>query len=129
MKIKLFILTVATSFFSFIIGDIVTDIAAVIKTANSKEISKFFADNVDLKILEHEDTYSKSQAELIIKDFFIKHPVKTFTLSHQSAAKGDSQYAIGSLVTSSGKFRVYYLLKKTGDKHLIQQFRIETEGE
>ncbi len=129
MKFKLFILSFLIGFSGFASKDLISDIAAVIKTGNSKEISKYFADNVDLKIIDKEDAYSKSQAELIIKDFFTKHAVKSFTLSHQSTSKGDSQFAIGTLVTANGKYRVYYLLKKFGDKQLIQQFRIEAEDE
>ncbi len=51
-------------------ADIADDVAAAIRTGNAKEISKYFADNVDLKVLEQENIYSKAQAELILKDFF-----------------------------------------------------------
>src|SRR5438046_439555 len=80
------------------------EVESAIKTGNASEISKHFSDNVDLKIMDKEEVYSKSQAELIIKDFFAKHPVKSFNLLHKSAAKGDSQYSIGTLETSNGKF-------------------------
>ena len=111
-----------------ITSDLNEDISNAIKSGNSKAIAAYFADNVDLKILTQEDVYSKSQAELIIKDFFSKHPVKSFKIVH-SSSKNDSQFAIGSLETSTGKFRVYFLLKKSAAKQLIQQFRIETENE
>lgn len=113
----------------FFLSDVSDDIAVAIRSGNAKEISKHFSDNIDLKILDKEDIYSKAQSELIIKDFFIKHPVKTFTIVHKSASKNDAQYAIGLLETSNGKFRIYFLLKKNADKLLIQQFRIESENE
>ena len=105
------------------------DVANAIKTGNANEVSKHFSDNVDLKIIDKEEVYSKSQAELIIKDFFAKHNVKSFNILHKSATNGDSQYTIGSLETSAGKFRVYYLMKKAVDKLLVSQFRIESENE
>ena len=110
-------------------ADIIDDIAGAIRSGNAKEISKYFSGNVELKVLDQENIYSKAQAELIIRDFFTKHPVKNFTLAHKSTAKPDSQFAIGTLETSNGKYRVHYFLKKTGDKLMIQQFRIETEDD
>jgi hypothetical protein len=106
-------------------------IAAAIKSGNAKEISKYFSDDVDMKILDKEEVYSKAQAELILKDFFAKHPVKSFTLAHKSApnAKNSSQYVIGTLETANGKYRTYFLLKTTGAQQQIQQFRIEADNE
>jgi hypothetical protein len=106
-------------------------IAASVNSGNAKEISKFFNDDVDMKIIDKEDVYSKAQAELILKDFFAKHPVKSFSLAHKSApnAKNGSQYVIGTLDTGNGKFRTYFLLKTAGGRQLIQQFRIEADNE
>lgn len=109
-------------------ADINEEIASAIKAGNSKVIASYFSDNVDLKVLNQEDVYSKAQAELIIKDFFTKHPVKSFNIIHKSS-KNDSQFAIGKLETANGKFRVYFLLKKSGEKLHIHQFRIEPENE
>ena len=109
--------------------DISDDIAAAIRSGNAKQISGFFSDNVDLKIIDKEGVYSKSQAELIVKDFFAKHTVKSFTIGHKSAANNGSLYSIGTLETSNGKYRIYFLLKKGSEKTFIQQFRIETENE
>ena len=113
---------------AFIAGDITDEIALAVRSGNSKEISVHFTDNVDLKVLQQEDVYSKAQAELIVKDFFSKHTVKSFEIDHKSV-KNDTQFAIGKLDTSAGKFRVYFLIKKSGGKLKIQQFRIEAENE
>jgi hypothetical protein len=110
-------------------ADAIDDIATAIRSGNAKNISKFFNENVDLKLIEQEDLYSKLQAEMILKDFFIKHPVKSFSVAHKSEQKNGSQYVIGTLETSNGKFRTYFLIKTTGTQIFIQQFRIETENE
>ncbi|RLD46286.1 MAG: DUF4783 domain-containing protein [Bacteroidetes bacterium] len=101
-------------------------IISAIKSGNSVAVSKYFNSNVELSILDNEDVYSKSQAQIILKDFFAKHKVISFKVLHQGGKNG-SNYLIGNLVTSNGTFRVYYLLKKVGNKQLIQQFRIEDE--
>lgn len=115
-------------YFSYNI-DINEDIAIAIKAGNSKDISKYFSETIDLKILDKEDVYSKQQAELILKDFFAKNMVKKYTVVHKSVAKNDTQYTIGSLETAKGKYRIYFLLKKSKEKMFIQQFRIEQENE
>jgi len=79
--------------------------------AMQKRFQKYFADNVDLKVLEQENIYSKAQAELILKDFFAKHPVQEFTVVHKSQPKNDSQFTIGTLKTTNGTYRVHYLMK------------------
>ena len=114
---------------AFIAADVIDEIAAAIRSGNPKNISAYFIENIDLKVINQEDVYSKQQAEMILKDFFSKHPVKSYTVAHKSEAKNGSQYVIGTLDTSNGKFRTYFLIKTTGGQTLIQQFRIETENE
>ena len=109
--------------------DVSTDVLEAIKQGNASGIAKHFNDKIDLKILDQEDVYSKAQAELVLKDFFAKHPVKSFVESHSSNAKSANQFVVGSLTTTKGKFRVSFLLKKFGDRFLISQFRIENDNE
>ena len=110
--------------------DITDDVAAAIKTGNASNVSKFFSANVDLKIMDKEDVYSKAQAELILKDFFAKNPIKSFAVIHKGTSKTGDQFVIGSYETSSGKkFRSYFLFKKEGAALTIQQLRFEDENE
>lgn len=111
------------------IADVADEVAAAIRKGNASEVSKHFADNVDLKVLEQENIYSKAQAELILKDFFNKHTVKSFTIVHKSVPKNDSQFAIGTLETTNGKYRVHYLMKTIIGKTSVTQFRIENSDE
>jgi hypothetical protein len=108
------------------IADLIAD---AIRTGNAKEIAKYFAENVDLKVLEQENIYSRAQAELILKDFFAKHPVQEFTIVHKSTPKNNSQFATGTLKTTSGVYRVHYLMKTSGASTTVTQFRIENSEE
>ena len=130
MKTRSVILLFAIAFSSFAFkADVIDDIASAIRSGNPKNISNYFIENIDLKVIEQEDVYSKQQAEMILKDFFSKHAVKSYTVAHKSEPKAGSQYVIGTLETTNGKFRTYFLIKTTGAQTLIQQFRIETENE
>lgn len=110
--------------------DISDDVAAAVKTGNAANVAKYFSSSVDMKILDKEDVYSKAQAELILKDFFTKNPIKSFAVVHKGTSKTGDQFAIGTYETSSGKkFRAYFLFKKEGTGLTIQQLRFESQDE
>ena len=128
MKLKSVIILFSLSIFSMAFRiDVIDDIATAVRSGNPKNISKYFIENIEMKMIDKEQVYSKQQGEMILKDFFGKHPVKAFTVAHKSEPKNGSQYVIGQLETSNGKFRTFFLIKTTGDKTLIQQFKIENE--
>ncbi len=114
--------------FSQYSGDIPNGISLALKNGNSKELVKYFNENVEMVILNEEGIFSKTQAEMILKDFFSKHRSKNFSLLHQGG-KTDAKYGIGTLQAENDSFRVYFLLKNKGGNTLIHQFRIEKENE
>lgn len=103
------------------------DMATAIKSGNADNMTALLAPMVDLTIAEKEGNYSKQQTVQIVRDFFGKHPVKDFRIMHKGEAKDGSKYAIGSLQTANGSYRVYFLAKKSGEKMLVQQLRFESE--
>jgi hypothetical protein len=109
-------------------GEIPSNIILALKTGNAKEIASNMNENVEMVILDKEGIYSKTQAEMILKDFFMNNPPRKFSLLHQGG-KAESKYGIGDLETSDDTFRVYFLLKRKNEKTLIHQFRIEKENE
>ena len=109
-------------------SDVCNDIASNIRAGNSKEIAHYFNTTVDLTILTQEDIYNKTQAELIVKNFFVKNTPKAFNIIHQGTSKEGSKYAIGTLETNQGgTFRTYLLIKQIAGKNYIQELRFEKE--
>ena len=100
-------------------------ITNAIKLGNYKEVSKYFDAKVDMAVLNKENSYSKAQAELIIKDFFAKNKVSGYQIIHRGKSRDGAQYAIGSLITGTGTYRTYVLTKGEGDKTRIQHLRFE----
>jgi len=97
------------------------------KNGDASLISGFFKNTVELSINGKEDIYSSTQAEIILKDFFNLHTPNGFEVIHQGG-QGASKYAIGSLKTDSGTYRVTLLIKATDSKSYIHQLRIEKDG-
>jgi len=98
------------------------------KAGNAEELAKHFHNNIELIILETEDVYSRSQAEQIMRRFFLEHKPQAFKIIFDGG-KESSQYAIGSLSTPGTVYRVYILIKKQDGIPLIHQLRIEEEDE
>jgi len=101
-------------------------VSMAFRAGNASELSKYLNNTVQILLLGKEDFYKKNIAETILKDFFSQYRTKDFIIRHQGGTN-DAQYAIGSLKTDKGDFRVYFLLKKVGTELLIHQIRIEPD--
>jgi len=102
-------------------------IITAIKTANAKDLSIYFNNPVDLTTPGNEGTYSKAQAEMILKGFFQKYPPSSFIISHQGKSNDGSQYAIGAYKSGSNQFRTYLLLKVISGQPMIHQLKFESD--
>lgn len=103
------------------------EIVTSIQNGNDVSLAAFFNENVELVVENHDDVYSKSQAQQIVAEFFKTNRPKQFSIIHQGG-KEDACYAIGSLTTTTGTFRVYFLLKSKNNNSFIHQLRIEKQG-
>jgi hypothetical protein len=108
-------------------ADIYDDIALAVKNGNYKEVARYFNVRVELKIGETEDIYSKSQAEIILRDFFTKNPSINFTIKHKGASAKGLPYIIGDYQASTGNFRTYFLFKQEGNTLFIQELHFDRE--
>jgi hypothetical protein len=127
-RLKFLILIFGLFFFaSAAFAQIPDDIVLSIQNGNHDKLASYFNQNVELVVQEHDDVYSKSQAQQIVAEFFKANKPKQFTIIHQGGKEG-ARYAIGSLITNTGTFRVYFLLKNTDENSYIHQLRIEKQG-
>ena len=102
---------------------IVENIGGSIGTGNVGGISRYFDNAVSMTISGNQSTYSRSQAEMILRDFFSKNNAKGFSMERSS--KGNNSYAIGTLATSNGNYRAYFALRQKDGGYVIQEIRLE----
>ena len=105
-------------------AQIPNEILLSLKSGNAKVLSRYFNQNVDLVVLNDQNVYSKAQAQQIVGNFFNDYPPEDFSVVHDSGKEG-AKAVIGTLKTSNGSFRVYFLLKQNEGKEYIHQLRIE----
>ena len=109
----------AFSFFSSI-----DEVITAMKAGNASEIARFFDNTVEINMPDKSNSYSKSQAQLVLKDFFSTSAVKSFEMIHKGENAG-SQFCIGTLVTKTGTYRTTIFMKQKGDKQLLQGITFE----
>lgn len=102
-----------------------SQVNSALSSGNSTMLSAYFESTVNITILDKENTYSKQQAEIILKDFFAKNPVISFKSIHEGASPEGSKFAVGKLTTSNGTFRTFILVKQKGASFVIQEIRFE----
>ena len=119
------VLSILTFFFSsFKVNTGIDEVVAAMRSGNSTLIAKYFDDLVDISMPDKSNTYSKTQAELLLKDFFTNNPVKKFEIIHKGENAG-SQFCIGTLYTKNGSFRTTIFMKQKGGGQLLQELRFE----
>lgn len=102
----------------------IDDIINALKNADAKKITDFFDTKVDISMPGKTGSYTKSQAESMIKDFFNNNKVQSFEEKHRGENNG-MQYCTGNLVTQNGVYKTTFLTKLKGDNQLIQTLRFE----
>ena len=100
-------------------------VVTAIRTGNVTQLSPFFDSRVDISLPDKSDTYSKSQAEMVIGDFFSNNIVQNFKITQQGES-GETVFCAGILQTRSGNFRTTLFFRHKGDKHFLQEIRFQT---
>ncbi len=105
----------------------VDDISNALKTGNAPGLSAYFHSTIDLTIIQKQGTYSKSQAEQVVQNFFGDNKPSNFAVNHSGTSGEGSKYIIGALTTSTGEYRVYIYFKNLNGAELIQTLRFELD--
>ncbi|MDP4238789.1 MAG: DUF4783 domain-containing protein [Bacteroidota bacterium] len=104
--------------------EVPSEIITALNNGNAGQLSNYFNSSVELFIENKNDVFRKPQAAEIIADFFRKNHVNSFQLLHKGN-KDAASFAIGTLKTATGNFRLYVLTRKNE----IQQLRIEPSND
>ncbi|WP_343667109.1 DUF4783 domain-containing protein [Chitinophaga sp.] len=103
------------------------DVVSSIKSGDVSSLSRYLDNTVEINISGKSSSYSKSQAEIILKDFFSKNQVKSFELIHQGEGGGGSRFGIGNMGTSGGSYRTSFFLQKKGGSMVLNELRFENK--
>ncbi|MGN6509308.1 MAG: DUF4783 domain-containing protein [Chitinophaga sp.] len=102
------------------------DVVAAIKKGDAAALGKHLDNTIEINIAGKNNSYSKAQAEIILKDFFAKNTVKSFEIIHKGEGNG-SYFGIGNLVTANGPYRLSFFLQKKGNSLVLNELRFESK--
>ena len=129
MKQIFTLLTVFLTFFTIQThaqaGGNIDNIVTALKKGDANELTRYVNDNVDITLPSKTDTYSKAQAQMIIKDFFSNNEVTGFELNHKGDSPGGT-YCMGTLQTKNGNFRAQVFMKVKNGANYVKEIRFQT---
>ncbi|MBK7149299.1 MAG: DUF4783 domain-containing protein [Bacteroidetes bacterium] len=102
-------------------------VSSAIRNGDAGSLAQNITGNVEITIKDTEASYSKAQAEQVLRKFFDSNRPKSFSIAHQGTSPEGSKYFIGSLSTSNGTFRTYVYAKTSGNALSIQEIRFEAQ--
>jgi hypothetical protein len=104
---------------------VIDDVLNGFRNADAGHIAKHFDNTLEMTLPDgRSGSYSKAQAEQVLKDFFKNHPVKGFQSVHKGENSGN-QFCIGTLQARTGNYRTTIYMGQRGDKQLVQEVKLE----
>lgn len=100
-------------------------IASAIRGGDARSLAGFFNETIDLGLPDNDNSYSSSQGEMIMRDFFKKYPPASFEVIQKGTTDPESRYAIGTYKTATDEFRVYINLRKDKADFRIHKLKFE----
>lgn len=109
---------------SFTAQNGIDEVIGALRTGNSSQLSNFFDDHLELTLPDKSDSYSRAQAQMIVKDFFGNNGVKGFELKHKGDSPG-GHFCIGTLQTNAGNFRTNVFMRVKNGKEVVKEIRFQ----
>lgn len=98
-----------------------------IKAGDAKELVKYFNASVELNLEGDVNTFSKAQAEFVLRDFFKKHSPTEFNIVHSGSSKAGLQFAIGKYQSGTESFDVLMRVREVEKNYLIHEMSFTKE--
>ncbi len=90
----------------------------------SDEISTFFSSSIQLTTPGKEGVYSKSQAKMILAEFFEVNAPKQAALTNKGNSENGAQFILLDLKTAKESFKVNIFYRGTGNSVKIHELKI-----
>lgn len=97
---------------------------SALKRNNAAQVVSLGGDKILLNIEGKDGVYSKPQVALMLKNFFSKHPCRSFSYSHKGQQGKSTAVGIGEY-KSDRQFRVTVQFKASGSSYRLERLSIE----
>lgn len=103
------------------------DITEAFASGNARELAESFSSMVDLGLPEGDNSYSKSQGEIVMRDFFKKTPPDGFEVKQTGKTSEKSHFAICQYESSGKNYQVSIYVKQELGVFLITRIKFEKQ--
>ena len=101
-------------------GDAMSNVKSAMKVGSAKDLSKNFSSMVEITLDGSEATsYSNTQAEFVMKNFFAKNAPVDFRVNHNGTSDKGQLYAIGTYASKGESYTVLIRMKSANGRYLI----------
>lgn len=102
-------------------------ISDAIRSGNAAQLATCFAPTIQLSVPGKKGDFSRTQAEIIMRDFFSQYPPSSFTTNSEGKTSGTNYYTLGSYVSGSVSFKVYYVMQKADSEITLHILKFEIQ--
>ena len=108
-------------------SDIINQVKEAIKAGSAKELARFLNSTVDVTLEGNVQSYSKAQAEFVLRDFFKQHAPSEVNVIHQGSSKGGQPFAILQYKSGADTYRLFMKIKSVGNSQFVDDIRFTRE--
>lgn len=94
-------------------------LTVALEEGSSQEIVNYLDDRVEISFNNDKRDFSKSQAQIVLRDFFKNNPSRGFQLHQEGKSSASLSYLIGTYQSVEDDFRLLIRGKKTGDQPFL----------
>jgi len=110
------------------VNDVKEKSIRALKTGDIETFTSFFNNPIDISLPYNDDSYSKTQAQVIVQKFLLQYKVQDFQVKQSGKSNDGSVFVIGVYKATNGKlFRVYLLIKMHATTAFINLLEFEEE--
>jgi hypothetical protein len=100
-------------------SDSIDPVVDAIRVGSSSDLAEYFESSISLNIDGQQGDYSKSQAEIVMKDFFKKNQPLGFSIVFKSETNSSLSSYIGEYKSAQNQFRVLIKISQQGGNSKI----------
>ena len=107
----------------------IEDLSKIIEQGDASVFSQYFDKNINISFDNSQAIYSRSQAQIVLKDFFEAEPVKYYKVNFRSHTDNNEVlYLVSTLKTTKSEYLVYLAFKFQNKKYILTELQFKRQN-
>ena len=105
--------------------DLKVTLEKCISEGDAENLAEHFGESVDIGLPYADKDYGKTQAEMVMKNFFEKHPPGSFIIEESGSTSESNKFFIGEYISGEKKYMLLIMLRESNEDFLIHKLKFE----